>query len=139
MYFPHLGDMVENHDVVQVGYRGVDGSVVLDCPEISEAVRTAQALLGDKSLASYTAAGASCANRLQAEGVDLAGYTITETIEDNEAARIALGYERINLLGGSYGTRIEMIYAVDVPGQPASRGDACRQPARSLCVGCGGH
>jgi pimeloyl-ACP methyl ester carboxylesterase len=27
-----------------------------------------------------------------------------------EAARVALGYDRINLLGGSYGTRIEMIY-----------------------------
>jgi hypothetical protein len=39
LYFQHLEDVVENHDFVQVGYRGVDGSVVLDCPEISEAIR----------------------------------------------------------------------------------------------------
>jgi pimeloyl-ACP methyl ester carboxylesterase len=110
LHFRHLEDVIENHDFVQVGYRGVDSSVVLDCPEISEAVRKARGILSDEALESYTAAGASCARRLQAEGVDLAGYTLTETIEDNEDARVALGYERINLLGGSYGTRLEMIY-----------------------------
>jgi pimeloyl-ACP methyl ester carboxylesterase len=110
LHFQYLEDVIENHDFVQVGYRGVDGSVVLDCPEISEAVRTARDVLGDESLGSYTAAGSNCAKRLQAEGVDLAGYTLTETIDDNEDARAALGYERINLLGGSYGTRLEMIY-----------------------------
>jgi pimeloyl-ACP methyl ester carboxylesterase len=109
--FQHLEDVIENHDFVQVGYRGVDGSVVLDCPEISDAIRNARDVLGDESLESYAAAGSSCAERLQAEGVDLAGYTLTETIDDNEDARVALGYEHINLLGGSYGTRIEMIYA----------------------------
>ncbi|NIV32690.1 MAG: alpha/beta fold hydrolase, partial [Anaerolineae bacterium] len=110
LHFRHLEDVIENHDFVLVGYRGVDGSVVLDCPEISEAVRKSRSLLSDKALESYVAAGASCARRLQAEGVDLAGYTIVETIDDNEDARIALGYGRINLLGGSYGTRLAMIY-----------------------------
>jgi pimeloyl-ACP methyl ester carboxylesterase len=110
LHFHHLEDVVENHDFVQVGYRGVDGSAVLDCPEISEAIRETDILLSDKALGSYTAAGASCAKRLQAEGVDLAGYTLAETIDDNEDARVALGYERISLLGGSYGTRLEMIY-----------------------------
>ncbi len=110
LHFQHLEDVIENHDFVQVGYRGVDGSAVLDCPEISEAIRETDILLSDKALGSYAAAGADCARRLQAEGVDLAGYTLTETIDDNEDARVALGYERINLLGGSYGTRIEMIY-----------------------------
>jgi pimeloyl-ACP methyl ester carboxylesterase len=111
LHFRHLEDVVEKHDFVQVGYRGVDGSVVLDCPEISEAVRNARDVLSDTSLESYTAAGTSCAERLQAEGVDLAGYRLTETIDDNQDARVALGYERINLLAGSYGTRLAMIYA----------------------------
>jgi len=116
LHFQHLEDVVEKHDVVQVGYRGVDGSVVLDCPEISDAVRTARGVLSEKSLESYTSAGTSCAGRLQAQGVDLAGYSLTETIDDNQDARVALGYERINLLGGSYGTRLEMIYAWMYPG-----------------------
>jgi pimeloyl-ACP methyl ester carboxylesterase len=48
---------------------------------------------------------------LQSEGVDLAGYTMPEVVEDIEAARIALGYARINPLSQSYGTRLAMIYA----------------------------
>jgi pimeloyl-ACP methyl ester carboxylesterase len=111
LHFRYLEDVIEKHDVVLVGYRGVNGSVVLDCPEVSDAVRSARDLLSDETLESYTAAGTSCAERLQAEGVDLAGYTLTETVDDHEDARVALGYERINLLGGSYGTRLEMIYA----------------------------
>ncbi|UCC89675.1 MAG: alpha/beta fold hydrolase, partial [Anaerolineales bacterium] len=111
MHFQYLGGVVENHDFVQVGYRGVDGSAVLDCPEISDAIRNAPGgLLSDAALVSYTEAGAACAGRLQAEGVDLAGYTLTETIDDIEDARVALGYDRINLLGESYGTRLQMIY-----------------------------
>ena len=84
---------------------------MLDCPEISDAVRSARRMLGDEELESYMAAGASCAGRLQAEGVDLAGYSLTETVDDNEDARVALGYGRINLLAESYGTRLAMIYA----------------------------
>jgi pimeloyl-ACP methyl ester carboxylesterase len=116
LHFRYLEDVVEQHDIVQVGYRGVDGSVVLDCPEISEAIRTARAMLSDNALESYTSAGTSCAGRLQAEGVDLAGYTLAETIDDNEDARLALGYERIDLLAGSYGTRLAMIYQWIYPG-----------------------
>ena len=111
MHFQNLEGLVDLHDFVQVGYRGVDGSVVLDCPEISEAIRNAPGgLLSDAALQSYTEASTRCAGRLQAEGVDLAGYTIAETVDDMEAARVALGYDRINLMGESYGTRVEMIY-----------------------------
>jgi pimeloyl-ACP methyl ester carboxylesterase len=111
MHFQNLEGLVDLHDFVQVGYRGVDGSVVLDCPEISEAIRNAPGgLLSDAALQSYTEASTRCAGRLQTEGVDLAGYTIAETIDDMEAARVALGYDRINLMGESYGTRVEMIY-----------------------------
>jgi pimeloyl-ACP methyl ester carboxylesterase len=57
------------------------------------------------------AAMAKCAARLQSQGVDLAGYTIPEVAEDMESARAALGYERIDLLSESYGTRVAQIYA----------------------------
>lgn len=113
--FDYLEGLVDHHDFVQVGYRGVDGAVVLDCPEISEAIRDASDLLSDTALASYGEASARCARRWQAGGVDLGGYTITEVIDDVEDARVALGYERINLLGESYGTRVEMIYEWKYP------------------------
>jgi pimeloyl-ACP methyl ester carboxylesterase len=111
VHFQYLEGLFDQHDFVQVGYRGVDGSVLLDCPEISEAIRNAPGLLlSDASLEGYAEASSRCARRFQAEGVDLAGYTIAETIDDMEAARVAFGYDRINLLGESYGTRVEMIY-----------------------------
>lgn len=108
--FQHLEGLIKNHDIVQVGYRGMDGSVVLECPEVIQAIKDAPDFLSQASLANIGDAWARCSARLKSEGVDLDGYTMLETIEDNEAARVALGYERINLLGGSYGTRLEQIY-----------------------------
>ena len=114
MRFSHQQDLtalLKNHDFVLVGYRGVDGSVVLDCPEISQALKNPPGdLLSDAALASYGTAAAQCGTRLQSEGIDLEGYSMSETIDDMEDARRALGYERINLLGASYGTRLAMIY-----------------------------
>lgn len=112
--FSHLDDLaalLENHDFVMVGYRGIDGSVVLECPEISQALASPIGdLMSEASLESFGAASARCVARLQAEGIDLAGYSMTESIDDVDTAREALGYERINLLGTSYGTRLAMIY-----------------------------
>jgi len=112
LQFQKLDGLIEDHDLVLVGYRGVDGSVSLDCPEIADAVRNAPTgnMLSDAALESYADASKRCVARLQIERVDLAGYTMVEVIEDMENARVALGYDRIHLLGESYGTRVEMIY-----------------------------
>lgn len=111
LHFQQLEGLVENHDIVQVGYRGVDGSVVLECPEVNQAIKKANPdFLSHDALSSIGNAWVRCSNRIESEGIDLDGYTMIETIEDNESARLALGYERINLLGGSYGTRLEQIY-----------------------------
>jgi pimeloyl-ACP methyl ester carboxylesterase len=104
--------VLENHDFVMVGYRGVDGSAVLDCPEVGQAMKgDGEDALSGASLAGLASAMRQCAARLQAEGVDLDGYTILEVIDDNEAARQAFGYEQINLISESYGTRVAQYYA----------------------------
>lgn len=108
---PPAGLLV-NHDYVMIGYRGVDGSVVLDCPEINEAVKgDGNDVLNEQSRAGMAEASRQCAKRLQSEGIDLDGYTVEEVAADMNAGRIALGYERINLLSASYGTRVAQIYA----------------------------
>ncbi|MCP4284853.1 MAG: alpha/beta hydrolase, partial [Gammaproteobacteria bacterium] len=61
------------------------------------------------------AAMAACGQRLRDEGIDLDGYNILEVTEDIEVARAALGYDRINLLSVSYGTRVAQIYAQRYP------------------------
>lgn len=45
-----------------------------------------------------------CLSRLAAEGIDLAAYNSEESARDVEDLRVALGYEKINLYGQSYGT-----------------------------------
>src|SRR3984957_16378246 len=94
-----------------IGYRGVDDSSVLNCPEVTAALENSADFLGKASLSAYSRAFASCAQRLERSGVDLAGYTLAEQAADIEAARVALGYQRIDLLSESAGTRLAMIYS----------------------------
>jgi len=105
----------ENHDIVLVGYRGVDGTAFLACPEIDAAMRSGLPMMSRESMTDQSEAAGICAERLTAEGIDLDGYTILEVVDDVEAARRAFGYERINLESGSYGTRLAQIYTWRYP------------------------
>jgi pimeloyl-ACP methyl ester carboxylesterase len=111
MTFPQADRLAADHDVVMVGYRGVDGSSVLNCPEVTAALEHSADYLGKASLSAYSQAFASCAKRLTRSGVDLAGYTLEEQASDIEAARVAFGYKRIDLISESEGTRLAMIYS----------------------------
>ena len=107
--------LLSDHDLVMVGYRGVDGSSVLDCPEVERALKGDGDVLSERTLRSMGAAWTRCASRLQENGVDLDGYTVIDVVDDLEAARIALGYDRVNILSLSYGTRIAYLYALRHP------------------------
>lgn len=111
MGFREASRFAENHDVVLVGYRGVDGSVRLACPEVEAALGRSRDFLGDESLDAYRDGLRSCADRLTEEGVDLTNYGLVQQVEDMEMARQALGYDRIDLVSVSAGTRTAMIYA----------------------------
>ena len=74
MSFADASRFTAKHDVVLVGYRGIDGSVRLDCPEVESALKHSADFLGQKSFHAYSNAFRSCAKRLQMNGVDLAGY-----------------------------------------------------------------
>ena len=110
MNFKEADRLLSQHDVVLVGYRGADGSSVLNCPEVNDALRGSPDLLSAQTITSYSEAFAACSRRLQRSGVDLAGYTLAEQADDMEAARAALGYGRIDLIGESAGTRLEQVY-----------------------------
>src|SRR5580704_8392940 len=115
MTFPQANRLAAQHDVVMVGYRGVDGSSVLNCPEVTAALENSADFLARASLSAYSQAFASCAKRLERSGVDLAGYTLAEQAADIDSARVALGYQRIDLLSESAGTRLAMTYAWRYP------------------------
>lgn len=86
----------EDRDVVLVDQRGTGGSALLRCAvdEDVEADEIADAL-------------AKCRASLSAE---LDQYTTGSAVRDLEAVRVALGYERINLYGISYGSRVALEY-----------------------------
>lgn len=106
-----VNNFIKNHDVVLVGFRGVEGSVVLNLPEVDDFFANMPGDLTEKAtLDSMAAAYARGAARLQSDGVDTDGYTITEVVQDFEEVRLALGYEKVNLFSVSYGTRLAMIY-----------------------------
>ena len=115
MEFRNASRFADRHDVVLVGYRGVDGSVRLDCPEVEAALAHSSDILGQKSFRAFGDAYRACADRLTDDGVDLAGYGLAQQVDDLEAARKALGYERIDLLSESAGTRTAMIYSWRYP------------------------
>ena len=117
----------ERNDVVRVGYRGIDSNVPLKCPEFTSALQTDRPLSVD-NIETARKQLRTCNDRLRAEGIRLDGYNLAEVINDLEAARVALGYDRINLLAVSWGTQIALSYATRHP----------EHVHRMLLIGAGG-
>jgi pimeloyl-ACP methyl ester carboxylesterase len=96
----------EQHDVVLMDVRGTGDGHRLDCAQGGS----------DENVQSYLeplfhegAGYAACRDAL-AGRADLTQYTTPRAIEDLDELRAALGYDRIILEGGSYGTRAAMTY-----------------------------
>lgn len=115
MSFSKASRFADDRDFVLVGYRGVEGSEKLDCPEVESALKHSKDVLDDDSFRAYADGFRDCADRLRDDGVDVTGYSLPQRVDDLEAARKALGYERIDLLSESVGTRTAMIYAWRYP------------------------
>ena len=108
--------LLENHDLVMVGYRGYDGSVFLECPEAAEAIQVESNPLSSENIKNLGTALHKAYKRLRNAGVDIDGYTMVEVADDIENARYRLGYGKVNLYSFSYGTRIAYIYGLKYPG-----------------------
>lgn len=52
----------------------------------------------------------ACGRRFKSRGIDLTAYNSTESAKDIETIRQTLGYDKINLIGVSYGTRLAQEY-----------------------------
>lgn len=95
----------KDRDIVLVDQRGTGRSSPLDCAAFKPHDDLEQVLeLDPKPKA------AQCARELAGKGVDAAQYTTAAFVEDLDAVRAALGYSKINLWGGSYGTRAALEY-----------------------------
>lgn len=95
----------KERDIVLVDQRGTGRSSPLDC-----AAFRPTADVGDAFDLDPVPKAIACRAELESRGIDLAQYTTAATVADLEAVREALGYPRLNLWGGSYGTRVALEY-----------------------------
>jgi pimeloyl-ACP methyl ester carboxylesterase len=108
--------MLKNHDLVMVGFRGVDGSVILDCFKVIEYIKnTPGNPLSKDYLNGFGQAYFKDYNRMTNSGIDINGYNVVEVLDDIDQARQILGYEKINLFGISWGTRIGYLFGLRYP------------------------
>jgi pimeloyl-ACP methyl ester carboxylesterase len=91
-----------NRDIVLVDQRGTGESNLLNCPFDDDALMRA-------SPAEIQAEAQRCLASLRTRA-DVQFYTTSVAVRDLDRVREALGYERINLYGGSYGTRVAEHY-----------------------------
>jgi pimeloyl-ACP methyl ester carboxylesterase len=109
--------LAAHNDVIVFDQRGTGKAQPnLACTEVQgTGTRADDAQL--KALAAPTFADLmfQCRDRLLKVGVDLAAYTTTENAADVNDIRVALGYAKINLYGGSYGSELGLAIARDYP------------------------
>jgi pimeloyl-ACP methyl ester carboxylesterase len=86
---------LDQRDLIVIDQRGAGHSEPsLDCPE--------------RDLA-------TCRARLARQGINLGSYTTTENAADINDVRLALGYQRVDLFGCSYGTLLAQAVMRDYP------------------------
>jgi pimeloyl-ACP methyl ester carboxylesterase len=109
-----FADVRKNRDLVFVDQRGTGKSNPLHCEQLApDDSKLTEAIQTEKQLALIK----NCAEKYQANS---AFYTTIYAVQDLEAVRVALGYGKINLWGGSYGTRVALEYARRYPEQTRS-------------------
>lgn len=113
--FQPFEPLLQDRDFVMVGYRGIDDSSPLMCFDVQQAMSGQKDGLGAATTKALADAFSKCASELASQGFDLASYTIRDVIDDIETVRNALGYDKINLLSESYGTRIAYFYGLNYP------------------------
>lgn len=97
--------MREDRDIVLVNQRGTGGDNRLEC-DLPGSDDDLQGYLEPIFLEETFR---PCLERL-AERFDLTQYGTADAVDDINDVRAALGYNQINLYGGSYGTRAELEY-----------------------------
>lgn len=107
-----------DRDIILFDQRGTKFSrPSLYCPEVFDSIVKSLPLDLDPAESNqvYTESALACRERLLKEGVDLSAYNSIENARDIDLLRQALGYEKINLYGVSYGTLLALHAMRTVP------------------------
>ena len=101
----YFREVRRHRDIVLVDLRGTGASHPLTCAVPADE-------LAFPAEAEVAAQAGQCAAALDA---DPRHYTHRSALADLNDVRVALGYERINLWGGSWGTRAALLFALTYP------------------------
>jgi pimeloyl-ACP methyl ester carboxylesterase/membrane protease YdiL (CAAX protease family) len=101
---PSLDRVRFNRELVMVDQRGTGKSNPLRCPELEE---SGEVLGVELPLEKELELIQSCRDHL---GIDPLLYTTEIAAQDLDQVRQSLGYNQLNLLGVSYGTRAALVY-----------------------------
>jgi pimeloyl-ACP methyl ester carboxylesterase len=109
-YFSLFQRLSELGDVIVLDQRGIGMSEPpLDCPNSGKPGN--DLFLKPGAFIAYTRRQvALCAAHWRQQSADPTAYTTLESADDLDDLRRALGYEKISLLGFSYGTRLALAY-----------------------------
>ncbi|MCK4663962.1 MAG: alpha/beta fold hydrolase [Bacteroidales bacterium] len=105
--------LLSSHDIIMVGYRGIEGSVILDAPEIKSFLKKTYKPLSDNNYNNLKTLWLQVFERYNKENIDLSGYNLEEVVEDIESVRKFLKYDKINLFSFSYGTMLSQLYCLN--------------------------
>jgi pimeloyl-ACP methyl ester carboxylesterase len=108
---PLFARLNARRDIVYVDQRGTGASNPLACDSGRKPAASLAETLDAEKLSARTR---ECLRKLGA-GNDLRQYATWIAVRDVDAVRAALGYERINLWGASYGTRAALEYLRQFP------------------------
>jgi pimeloyl-ACP methyl ester carboxylesterase len=100
-----FGPLRRRRDVVLIDFRGTGGPAGLFCPEMQGSAGV-QGLLDQYYPPEKVKV---CAERL-AKTADFSRYTNDTSVDDIDEVRAALGYEKLNIYGGSGGSRSALVY-----------------------------
>ena len=102
--------LAAGRDIILVDQRGTGRSEPGLCPSLAGgfAAALADAAIDPAAEAQRRALFAACRAQAAAAGIDLKNFGTAVTVEDFDRVRQALGIERWNLFGVSYGTTIAM-------------------------------
>jgi pimeloyl-ACP methyl ester carboxylesterase len=100
-----MAELRATRDLVAIDIRGTGRSSPLNCPSLA-GDRGVQGFLDDFMPLN----GVAACRLLLHKDHDLRFYTTSLAMDDVEDVRAVLGYDKVDLIGGSYGTRSALVY-----------------------------
>ncbi|WP_138510393.1 alpha/beta fold hydrolase [Maricaulis alexandrii] len=107
--------MRQHGDVIAFDQRGTGDSTELPACTSSVVIADTQPATDDEIASAYRAAVEECGAFWQGEGVDLTGYTTSDSVADLSDLRAHLGAEQIDLWGISYGSHLALAALDEIP------------------------